>query len=44
MVMENQELVMEKLWKNIMSSMWEPYYVQFYNFKGHNTQHSGHMG
>ena len=24
MVMENQEMVMEKLWKNILSSLWEP--------------------
>ena len=25
MVMENQEMVMEKLWKNILSSLWEPW-------------------
>ena len=24
MVMENQEMVMEKSWKNMLSSMWEP--------------------
>ena len=24
MVMENQEMVMEKSWKNILSSLWEP--------------------
>ena len=24
MVMENQEMVMEKSWKNILSSVWEP--------------------
>ena len=24
MVMENQEMVMEKSWKNICSSLWEP--------------------
>ena len=24
MVMENQEIVMEKSWKNILSNLWEP--------------------
>ena len=27
MVIENQEMVMEKSWKNILSSLWEPCYV-----------------
>ena len=26
MIMENQEMVMEKLWTNILSSLWEPCY------------------
>ena len=26
-VMENQEMVMEKSWKNILSSLWEPCYI-----------------
>ena len=25
MVMENQEMVMEKSWENVLSSMWEPW-------------------
>ena len=25
MVMENQDMVMEKSWKNFLSSMWEPW-------------------
>ena len=28
MVLENQEIVMEKSWKNILSILWEPWYVQ----------------
>ena len=27
MVMENQEMVMEKSWKNTLSSLWEPWYM-----------------
>ena len=40
MVTENQEMVMEKSWKNNLSSMWEPCFILIYVRYGTQPLHS----